>query len=172
MNTHVKFGDDDLEEMGVFKKGLRMQFLASLKELRSLKLICCIVKGEGMKKSSMFSWKQARKRVKVKWLEYEKITAAASGDAKKPYWNESMTFPPADLNEAIKGECVFELINNTAIVASCSVPYDEIDKVNNARTAAGGEGALGDGKPFPLINSKSGEVDGVIWIKLWLMQDI
>eukprot|EP00520_Triparma_pacifica_P000424 CAMPEP_0118642234 /NCGR_PEP_ID=MMETSP0785-20121206/5730_1 /TAXON_ID=91992 /ORGANISM="Bolidomonas pacifica, Strain CCMP 1866" /LENGTH=1049 /DNA_ID=CAMNT_0006533779 /DNA_START=23 /DNA_END=3169 /DNA_ORIENTATION=+ len=141
LSKNVEFTDGALEEMGVFKKGLRMQFLAALKKLRSFKLVANVVRGEGMKSGRWCG--PTRRRVSVRWLGNQKMTRVATGN--KPMWSETLIFQSADQNEAERGEVIMEVIQNGVAKSSCSVSFEEIDRVPS-------EVELGDGKPYPLVS--------------------
>lgn len=159
ISKNVEFTDSALEEMGVFKKGLRMQFLAALKKLRSFKLVATIVRGEGMKNGGWCG--PTRRRISVKWMGGQKLTRVATGN--KPVWSETLIFQSIDQGEAERGEVVLEVIQNGIAKSSCCVSFEEIDRVPS-------EAEIGDGKPYPLVSVK-GDMVGCIWVKLILRRE-
>ncbi|GMH51496.1 hypothetical protein TrRE_jg11034, partial [Triparma retinervis] len=159
LSKNVEFTDGALEEMGVFKKGLRMQFLAALKKLRSFKLVANVVRGEGMKSGGWCG--PTRRRISVKWMGGQKMTRVATGN--KPMWSETLIFQSVDQGEAERGEVIMEVIQNGVAKSSCSVAFEEIDRVPS-------EAEMGDGKPYPLVSVK-GDMVGCIWVKLLLRRE-
>ncbi|GMH91853.1 hypothetical protein TL16_g12174 [Triparma laevis f. inornata] len=171
-NPRVSFTDEDLVELGVFKKGLRMQFLALLGMLRSWKLVATVVRGEGMK-TPLLSCSPSRRRVSVSFMNSSKVTNATAG--KTPVWNKTMVFPSFDQKELKDSEVVVEL-DTGGKKASCTVGFSEINLVGDG-AGKGGLGSLrveemGDGKPFPLVNNKTGWFEGCVWLKLYFVREL
>ncbi|GMI08913.1 hypothetical protein TrVE_jg11399 [Triparma verrucosa] len=172
-NPRVSFTDEDLVELGVFKKGLRMQFLALLGMLRSWKLVATVVRGEGMK-TPLLSCSPSRRRVSVTWMDSSKVTTATAGKA--PVWNKTMIFPSVDQSKVKDSEVVVEM-DTGGKKASCVVSYNEINMVGGSGGGRGGEMGggmdgvgvkeMGDGKPYPLVNNKTGSFEGCVWLKLY-----
>jgi hypothetical protein len=155
ITDYVTFTENDLEEMGVFKKGLRMQFLAILRQLRSFKLHVAVVRAEGLPGAPFWACGPSRKRISVRFHDGEKVSNASS--AKEPAYNNKFAFGPWEAKDIKGKEMVVELDINGAKASSCVVGYDEI--------AVGGEEAE---KPYPLVNNKTGAFGGVVVMKVFL----
>ena len=154
ITSYVNFTENDLEEMGVFKKGLRMQFLAILGQLRSFKLFVVIVRAEGLPKGSLFSCGASRKRVSVSFHDGTKVTNANS--SKDPVYNCKFSLGPWEESEIKSKELVVEVDVAGSKICSCSVGFDELAKEKESE------------KPFPLVNNKTGSFAGVVVMKVWL----
>lgn len=151
----IQFTDADLVEMGVLKKGLRMQFIALSNALRSRRLVATVVRGEGMRPFSLFSCGPGGRRVTIRFMGVEKVTSAASG--LKPTWNKTFVFPYSD-RAAVSKSDILITIEGGGRRASCSVGAGEV-----------GEREEGiDGKPYPVVNNKTGGFEGCVWLKLHL----
>jgi hypothetical protein len=78
-------------------------------------------------------------------------------------WSETLIFQSVDQGEAERGEVIMEVIQNGVAKSSCSVAFEEIDRVPS-------EAEMGDGKPYPLVSVK-GDMVGCIWVKLLLRRE-
>jgi alpha-tubulin suppressor-like RCC1 family protein len=161
ITSYVQFKEEDLEEMGVFKKGLRMQFLAVLSQLRSLKLNAVVVRVEGVPSNrsvlgnafSCFA-PPAQRRIKLSFHDVAKSSNANT--SVNPVFNWKLVLGPWEEKDINTKEVVIELENDGVVASSCCINYDEISSVE------------GTEKPFPLVNNKTGAFGGVVIMKVWL----
>ena len=154
-NPSITFTDDDLKEFGFEKKGIRMQFLATLKQLRSFKMFAMVVSGEGLPGGGFFS-RTVRRRLSITAFGVSKMTGSSS-EKKKANWNKMLTFGPiTEENFGSAGDIVIELHKNNKKISEAIVPIEEIPRQQES-----------DSRPFPLVNSK-GVYSGIVHIKMWL----
>ena len=155
ITSYVTFTENDLEEMGVYKKGLRMQFLAILSQLRFFKLNVVVLRVEGLPSQGFFTCGPTRRRVVVSFHDAAKITNASA--EKVPAYNLKFSLGPWEESKIREKDLVVEMDLNGKKESACSIGFDEIPTDEE-------EGA----KPFPLVNNKTGAFGGVAVMKVWL----